>query len=83
MLIQLSPVSSRQIAISNEWHDAWDQHQAEFASGFVGDNPNDEWQGVHQQIAAERLAGCDAKPEFEIVPVRDVNGRYVWGMQQL
>ena len=67
----------------NEFHDAADQHEAEQEGGFVGDRPEEYRGTVHEQIVAEWVAGCGAKPEFELVPVRDVNGRYAWGIKEL
>lgn len=42
-----------------------------------------EWEGVHEQIEAERAAGADpTQPMYELLPVRDANGCWVWAVRE-
>ena len=43
-----------------------------------------EWDGVHEQIEAERAAGIEpTQPMYELLPVRDASGRWVWAAQEI
>lgn len=42
-----------------------------------------EWDGVHEQIAAEFAADANVMPQFEILPIRASDGRWMWGVRPI
>lgn len=59
---------------------------AEREGGF--DDHYSEWlaqfDGAHEQSTLEQKYGVGARPEYELLPVRDLKTReFVWGIKQI